>query len=69
MNLFEQLFESIFEKHQRKQADHERIMFDNEKELDRFDRFAAQFEQQLEQFAEYAEKRLGEEGNLPGIFK
>ncbi|MCY8011989.1 hypothetical protein MOC99_13165 [Bacillus haynesii] len=69
MNLFELLVESISRKHDQTQAGHDRVIFEQQKELETFDRSAEQFGRQIEAFAENAEKWLGEDGSLPGIFK
>ena len=69
MNLFEQLVESISRQHDQTQAGHDRVIFEQQQELETFDRSAEQFGRQIEAFGENAEKWLGEDGSLPGIFK
>ncbi|MEC0487528.1 hypothetical protein [Bacillus glycinifermentans] len=67
--MFEQLMESIHRKHDQHQAEHDRIIKKQQKELNCFDRNAEQFGNQIEQFSEQAETWMEEDGWLPGVFK
>nr|WP_206702839.1 hypothetical protein [Bacillus sonorensis] len=69
VNLFEQLIDSVYRRHDQSQADHERIMKEQQRELDQLDQSAERFGHQVEQFAETSEAWLGEDAGLPGVFK